>query len=1022
MNRHHFALGNDDQDFYDRSDRYWQAFFDKALDAMLIADDEGWYVDANPAACELFGLPLQELLGCNIANFSEPNFDFSLAWRSFLEQGELKGEFRLFRHDGVVIDLEFVAIANVLPHRHLSVLRDITKRKQGEAVQRYNEELISVNELLKQEIRERQEVEETLRKTQTFLFQIINTIPDPVFVKNEAHQWIAVNDACCEFIGIDRAELIGKTDYDLFPKEEADVFWAKDELVLKTGFDNENEEFLTTYHGNTRTILTKKSLLLDTSGNKIIVGVSRDITERKLAEAALIDSENRFRSMFEQGAVGTVIASLEGNFLQVNQKFCELVGYSETELFNLKYADITYPDEKRDQTEQWHSLLAGKISNYSQEKRYIRKDRSLVWVKVTISLMRTPIGTPQYAVGVVEDISNVKKSEEFLHRREEQFKALVENSPDIIARYDQEFRYLYVNPAIEQVTGVLPKMMIGKRDQDLELSATKCNLWQEAIQAVFSTAQDQVIEVDLNTPTGLKFYQSRLVPEFNQERKIASVLSVSRDITERRQAETELQQAKQAADKANCIKSDFMTNISHELRTPLNGILGYTQILKQDKNLLERQQNSLSIIYQCGVHLLTLIDDILDFSKIESQKTELYLTEFHFENFLNTLIELFQMRAQQKGISFSYKNLSPLPKVIVADEKRLRQVLINLLSNAVKFTDMGEVTFKVFLINNLVTNLAESKLAKPTEDSLNVRIRFQVEDTGIGINLNHFEEIFLPFCQVGDRSRFTEGTGLGLAISQKLVQFMGTSIQVKSTLGKGSIFWFDLELPQASEYFPISEVKSTQIIDFKTNKRKVLIVDDSEASRLLLRELLEPLGLIIVEAKNGQDCLKKALEFQPNLVLMNLIMPIEDSFKSLQSLVPKDTTIIALSGSNLKDIQWESLNIGFPDVISKPVQTKQLLKLIRKYLAVEHIQKEQFCSTAVESNLLSLSITAPSSSELSTLTQLVQMGDITGIINYTECLERLDGKLLPFTTQTRQLAKSFKLKQLLEFIEQFLTG
>ena len=244
------------------------------------------------------------------------------------------------------------------------------------------------------------------------------------------------------------------------------------------------------------------------------------------------------------------------------------------------------------------------------------------------------------------------------------------------------------------------------------------------------------------------------------------------------------------------------------------------------------------------------------------------------------------MRAQQKGISFSYQNLSPLPKVIVADDKRLRQVLINLLSNAVKFTDLGGVTFEIFIINinNFATDLGEKKTAKRTEDSFNIRIRFQVEDTGIGINSNHFKEIFLPFCQVGDCSRFTEGTGLGLAISQKLVQFMGTSTQVKSTLAKGSIFLFDLELPQASEYFPVSVPKSTQIIDFKTNKRKVLIVDDSQASRLFLRELLEPLGLIILEAINGQDCLNNVLEFQPNLVLMSLIMPIKNSFKILHSL------------------------------------------------------------------------------------------------------------------------------------------
>lgn len=748
----------------------------------------------------------------------------------------------------------------------------------------------------------------------------------------------------------------------------------------------------------------------------MIIGMIRDITERKLAEAALRDSENRFRSVFEQEAIGTVIASLNGDFLQINQKFCDLVGYSQAELLNLNYTDLTYPDEQRDQTEQWHSLLAGKVSTYSPEKRYIHKNSSLVCVKVTISLTRTASGDPQYAVGMIEDINNFKKLEEFLHHREEQFRALVENSPDIVVRYDKELRFLYVNSSMQQATGILSEMFIGKRHQDLKFPATKCTFWDEALQAVFLTGQEQVIEFDFMTLNGLKVYQSRLVPEFNQERQIASVLSVSRDITEHKQAEAELQQAKQLADAANRTKSEFITNISHELRTPLNGILGYTQILKQDKNLLERQQNSLSIIYQCGTHLLTLIEDILDFSKIESQKTELYLTEFNFENFLNTLVQLFQMRAQQKGISFTYQNLSSLPKVIVADEKRLRQVLMNLLSNAVKFTDRGGVTFKVFILNDLTTNLEEKKTVKISEDLFNTKIRFQVEDTGIGINSNHFKEIFLPFCQVNDRSRFTEGTGLGLAISQKLVEFMSSSIQLKSTLTEGSVFWFDLEMLQASEYFPIN-------IDFKTKKRKVLIIDDSQEFRLLLRKLLEPLGLVILEAINGQDCLTKASAFKPNLVLMNLIMPINNSFEifgSLQDLVETGTIMVALLDNTSQDIQQASLNTGFHEVLPKPIEAKQLLKLVQTYLAVEHHQKEQFSSITIESNLSSVAIMVPSSSELLTLNKLVQMGDITGIINYTERLEILDDKLLPFITQTRQLAKSFKLKQLREFIEQYL--
>lgn len=224
----------------------------------------------------------------------------------------------------------------------------------------------------------------------------------------------------------------------------------------------------------------------------------------------------------------------------------------------------------------------------------------------------------------------------------------------------------------------------------------------------------------------------------------------------------------------------FLANMSHELRTPLNGILGYTQILQRDKTPTAAQQkDGLNTIYQCSSHLLMLIDDLLDFSKLEAHKLELISHDFHWQTFLNGIVDLCRLKATQKQITFTYDCHDPLPIAVHADEKRLRQVLINLLGNAIKFTDQGSVCLQVQKLNHHGSAYT---------------LRFQIEDTGIGIASQQLEKIFLPFEQVGEQARKAEGTGLGLSISQQIVQLMGSQIQVRSELGQGSTFWFDVDL------------------------------------------------------------------------------------------------------------------------------------------------------------------------------------------------------------------------------------
>ena len=307
----------------------------------------------------------------------------------------------------------------------------------------------------------------------------------------------------------------------------------------------------------------------------------------------------------------------------------------------------------------------------------------------------------------------------------------------------------------------------------------------------------------------------------------------------------ELKIAKQQAESANQAKSDFLASVSHELRTPLNGILGYAQIMQQAKDLNEHRRG-VDIVRQCGSHLLNLVNDILDLSKIEAQKMELEPKEFHFHSLVSSVAEMIGVRARNKGIEFVYLGDPNLPTAIAADEKRLRQVLINLLGNAIKFTDIGSVTFTVTVVD-------EASSEKPPEtdrSDKNVKVRFSVEDTGIGITAEQLEKIFLPFEQVGSSARRSEGTGLGLRISQQLVEMMGSSIQVKSTPNQGSHFWFDLELPVIRDWAGMATVPDTdRIIGYSGKQRKILVVDDKDINRAVVVEALEPFGLCVLRSR-----------------------------------------------------------------------------------------------------------------------------------------------------------------------------
>ncbi len=479
----------------------------------------------------------------------------------------------------------------------------------------------------------------------------------------------------------------------------------------------------------------------------------------------------------------------------------------------------------------------------------------------------------------------------------------------------------------------------------------------------------------------------------------------------------ELAAAKQRAEVASHAKSEFLANMSHELRTPLNGVLGYAQILQRDAELTNGQREGLQTIYNSGRHLLTLINDVLDLAKIEARRLEIHPVELNLPTFLEGITDMMKLAAQQKQLQLIYEADPELPQVIFADEKRLRQVLLNLLGNAMKFTEKGTVTFRIMTIQ-AVEQTSKPKLC---------RLRFVVEDSGIGIASDQLSRIFQPFEQTGNTQTRAEGTGLGLPISQQLVQLMGGKIEVTSTVDKGSRFGFEVTFPVVTETAASNASTFTHhITGYQGPRCRILVVDDRLENRMVLLNLLEPVGFDIALAENGQEAVEKVLHFKPDLILIDLVMPVMMGFEAVATIrdMPAFTAvpIIAVSASVLETDQESSRRVGCDAFLTKPIEVDKLFDLLQTHLQLTWEFDSQhelgtFVETAVDPEI---ELVPPPAAELETLIALARFGNMDHIREQASHLKTLSPQYHGFASTLDQLAADFEDEKILTFLTQFL--
>jgi len=792
--------------------------------------------------------------------------------------------------------------------------------------------LEEINAMLEEEITERQKVEleikelnSILDKSNTLLTSVLESSPEViVFVLDTNYCYLNFNTRHKEVmlaiwgkeikIGMNILEAIG--DHEDSHKAEHN---------FKRVLAGESFTMVEEYGAEEYSRLTWQnywSPIFSDDGK--VIGITcflMDITEVKKTEDALKKSEERFRIMFEQAPLGiALVDSLTGHIYHVNPRFAKIAGRTIKEITVMNWMSITHPDDLQEDLNNMDLLNAGKITDFRMNKRYIKPNNSIVWINMTIAPLRIVDGNNPCHLCMIEDITERKAIQERLER----YQIIVEKANDIILFIDHEGNILEVNDAAVRMYGYTFEEFLSMTIFDLR-RMEKAGYIMKQIEVA---QKEGIIFETIHYRKDGSCFPAEVSSQGNKLGDKRVILSIVRDITERKKHEEILISTMKKAEEANAAKAQFLANMSHEIRTPMNGIIGMTD-LALVAECEEEQKEYLRIVKSSTMSLLRVLNDILDYSKMEAGKIDLEEVPFNLLNTITEVIELFDVSAKQKGLTLSLYFDSQIPAILIGDSLRLRQVLSNLVGNGIKFTSHGEVTIRVTMEEG-----HENK----------VKIRFLVTDTGIGISKDKLDKLFKRFSQVDEsNTRQFGGTGLGLAISQKLVEIMGGKISVESQDGIGSQFFFTASFKvQEEEQCLVADASNPKEFNSleKLQTQSILLVEDDIVSRKIVTHFLMKHGFKVIAVENGKEAVTILQKENFDLILMDINMPYLDGYsvtailRSNQENMNYSTPIIAMTAYALKGDREKCLEAGIDDYLSKPINLNEFLEMVQRYVGV----------------------------------------------------------------------------------------